>query len=29
VPEVQHRGGGEDGWVHDLLELRGFEVRVS
>jgi hypothetical protein len=27
--EVQHRGGGDDGRVPDLPQLRGLEVRVG
>jgi hypothetical protein len=26
--EMQHRGGGHDGWLQHLLELRRFEVRM-
>ena len=29
VQQVQHRGRGDDGRLHDLPELRRFEVRVS
>ena len=29
VQQVQHRGRGHDGWLHDLPELRGFQVRLS
>src|SRR3546814_5852541 len=28
VPQVQHQGRGDPGWVCDLLELWVFEVRV-
>jgi hypothetical protein len=29
VPQVQHQGRGDHGWMCDLLELWVFEVRVS
>ncbi len=29
VREVQHRGGGDDGRLQDLLELRRLEMRVD
>jgi hypothetical protein len=27
--EMQHRGGGHDGWLQHLPELRRFEVRIG
>jgi hypothetical protein len=29
VQPLQHRGGGDDGWLHDVPELRRFEVRLT